>query len=58
MLNEAAKKVMCQFLYSKIEESGAIDNEGNVREQEIIDLGGDHQITVAEAYEIIGLFED
>ena len=58
MVNEAAKEVMRQFLYSKIEESGAVDKEGNVQEQEIIDLGKDCQITVAEAYQIIGLLED
>lgn len=58
MVSEATKEVMRHFLYSKVEESGAVDAEGNVQEQEIVDLGNDCQITVAEAFELISLLED
>lgn len=57
MLNKSAKEVVCAFLYSKIEASGAVDKDGNVQEQFIVELDDEHQITVEEAYQLISILE-
>lgn len=57
MLNETTKEVVCAFLYSKIDAVGAVDEDGNVKEQETIELDDKHHITVGEAYQLLSLLE-
>ena len=57
-MNQTTKEVVLHFLYSKIEASGAIDEDGNVKEQFIVELDDEHHITVAEAYQLIGILEE
>lgn len=56
-MKHTTKEVMLQFLYLKLQESKAIDEDGNVKEQEVVDLGCDCHLTVAEVYELISHFE-
>ena len=49
---------MLHFLYSKIEASNSIDDDGNVQEQNVIVLDDEHHLTVAETYELIGFLEE
>ena len=58
MLDQTTKEVMLHFLYSKIDESNAVDEDGNVKEQNVIELDEEHHITVAETYQLIGLLEE